>query len=72
VHQPPHLPLFLSYQEPLQFLHTVSHYATLLGLRLLVVVMSKLLTNEVQVELGVKASEILGNMETSCMEFVKT
>jgi hypothetical protein len=34
--------------------------------------MSKLLTNEVQVELGVKTSEILGNMVTSCMEFVKT
>lgn len=34
--------------------------------------MSELLTNEVQVELGVKTSEILGNMVTSCMEFVKT
>jgi hypothetical protein len=34
--------------------------------------MSELLTNEVQVELGVKASEILGNMVTSCVEFVKT
>jgi len=34
--------------------------------------MSELLTNEVQVELGVKASEILGNMVTSCVVFVKT
>ena len=33
---------------------------------------SQLLTNEEQVELGVKASEIPGNMVTSCMEFVKT
>jgi hypothetical protein len=34
--------------------------------------MSELLTNEGHVELGVKASEILGNMGTSCMVFVKT
>jgi hypothetical protein len=34
--------------------------------------MSELLTNKVQVQLGVKASEILGNMVTSCVEFVKT
>jgi hypothetical protein len=33
--------------------------------------MSELLTNEVQVELGVKFSEILGNMVILFMEFVK-
>jgi hypothetical protein len=33
--------------------------------------MCELLTNEVQVELGVKTSEILGNMVTSCTAFVK-